>query len=193
MSQGTFVYFIKPVGFDGPIKIGCSRHPTTRLAQLATWSPFPLEVIATFPGDQRDEKFLHGCFVESHTHHEWFLVTPLLKATIEKIVATGSLTTARNELAVKGKISTERQRQRSPDYREFCSYNHRVRFALDRVSKSSGGRWRAPRDVCAILERWVGNSYRKYVGVRPSSEEFDRLEQYLADPAAQSLCESEAA
>lgn len=38
--RNTHVYFIKPIGMDGPIKIGCSDKPARRLITLAAWSPF---------------------------------------------------------------------------------------------------------------------------------------------------------
>lgn len=44
------VYFIRPVGMDGPVKIGGSGVPKNRLNNLMTWSPFPLEVAATDDG-----------------------------------------------------------------------------------------------------------------------------------------------
>jgi hypothetical protein len=57
-----YVYFIKPVGMDGPIKIGCSNIPEHRLVSLSMWSPFPLEIIGKTPGNLKDEGFLHRCF-----------------------------------------------------------------------------------------------------------------------------------
>ena len=42
----TYVYFIKPIGMDGPIKIGCSVSPDRRRETLEWWCPFPLEILA---------------------------------------------------------------------------------------------------------------------------------------------------
>ena len=51
MRQQRYVYFIKPVGMEGPIKIGCSIMPTERLEGLAVWSPFPLEIVAAIQAE----------------------------------------------------------------------------------------------------------------------------------------------
>lgn len=68
----SFVYFLRPIGMNGPIKIGCSAKPHLRLAAYFPWSPYPLEIAATIPGDERLERRFHAKFVDDHTHHEWF-------------------------------------------------------------------------------------------------------------------------
>lgn len=79
------VYFIKPIGMDTPIKIGCSANPDSRKAQLETWSPFALEIIAQIPGDEIVERRFHALFRHSHERREWFTATPDLLATIAEI------------------------------------------------------------------------------------------------------------
>lgn len=49
MTRAMTVYFVKPVGMDGPIKIGCTTTPAARIESLTIWSPFPLEVLVTIP------------------------------------------------------------------------------------------------------------------------------------------------
>jgi hypothetical protein len=80
------VYFIRPIGMKGPIKIGCSFSPTGRKSSLETWSPFPLEVVAEIDGGEQLERRFHQRFIASHKHREWFDWTPELGATIEAIV-----------------------------------------------------------------------------------------------------------
>lgn len=72
---------------DGPIKIGCSKDPQTRLALYMCWAPIPLEVVALLPGDYRLEQRFHARFLDQHTHHEWFSASPALTATIAAIRA----------------------------------------------------------------------------------------------------------
>lgn len=72
------IYFIKPIGMEGPIKIGVSVDTEARCAQLAHWSPFPLEVVLTIPGDRATEKALHDQFADDHSHGEWFHASPQL-------------------------------------------------------------------------------------------------------------------
>lgn len=50
------VYFIKPVGLAGPIKIGCSYSPEKRRSALDCWSPFALEIIAQIDGGANLER-----------------------------------------------------------------------------------------------------------------------------------------
>lgn len=66
------VYFIKPVGMDGPIKVGCSLSPDMRRKTLETWSPFALEVVAEIEGDFDLEARFHALFQETHQRREWF-------------------------------------------------------------------------------------------------------------------------
>lgn len=81
------VYFIKPVGMDGPVKIGCSAKPPVRRATLAAWSPFPLEIAAEIEGDLYLEARFHKRFIAARSHAEWFMATPELLSTIEQIKA----------------------------------------------------------------------------------------------------------
>lgn len=79
-----FVYFIRPVGALGPVKIGCSRSPPMRLEQLAEWSPVPLEVVARMSGDFTIEGRLHRKFQHDFMHHEWFRWS----AELEEVIAS---------------------------------------------------------------------------------------------------------
>lgn len=79
------VYFIKPIGMDGPIKIGCSRSPYKRLDSLELWSPFRLELLTDIAGDGPLERQFHAMFAEDHIHHEWFAWSPRLEWTIQSI------------------------------------------------------------------------------------------------------------
>src|SRR3546814_2529964 len=72
MSRDRFVYFIKPVGMGGPVKIGCSYSPDARRNTLDTWSPFALEVVATIKGDEEMERRFHAKFQDTHERREWF-------------------------------------------------------------------------------------------------------------------------
>lgn len=87
MKVNRYVYFVRPVGMDGPIKIGTSRKPDTRLLELAVWSPWPLEMIGAAPGNAAAESLLHRCFSEQHSHREWFRTSPLLLRIIDRILS----------------------------------------------------------------------------------------------------------
>lgn len=77
-----YVYFIKPVGLLGPIKIGHSVRPKERLGAMMQWSPIPLELVLTFDAPFSMERNIHECFADAHSHREWFHATPRLVAAI---------------------------------------------------------------------------------------------------------------
>jgi hypothetical protein len=79
------IYFIKPVGMPGPVKIGCSDVPTKRLKELSTWSPFPLEIVAVTEGTFELESNVHACFADTHSHREWFHASDRLTAVMARI------------------------------------------------------------------------------------------------------------
>lgn len=81
------VYFIKPIGMDGPIKIGCSAAPERRREGLELWCPIPLEIIAEIEGDRQLERRFHSRFLGCYIRHEWFNATPELVETIAAIRA----------------------------------------------------------------------------------------------------------
>ncbi len=85
------VYFLRPVGQLGPVKIGCSVLPDLRLETLTTWSPVRLELICSVPGTHKDERTLHGMFAKHHVHGEWFGASKELLALIGHCQATGAL------------------------------------------------------------------------------------------------------
>lgn len=91
MTTPTFLYFLKPVGMMGPIKIGCSKFPESRLASVALWSPVPVETITVVPGGFREENMLHRQFANFRLHGEWFAANDGLLEIINSAIATGEL------------------------------------------------------------------------------------------------------
>lgn len=88
MTRPVFVYFLRPIGQDGPVKIGSSVAPEVRLATYMHWSPLPLEIAATLQVAKRSvEGRFHSAFRHLHTHHEWFRADPALTAAIDAIRA----------------------------------------------------------------------------------------------------------
>lgn len=83
----TVVYFIRPVGMNGPIKIGCSQNPLLRLRTFEAWCPFPLENVAQIEGNHNLERRFHAKFREQHSHCEWFHWSQELEDTISAINA----------------------------------------------------------------------------------------------------------
>jgi hypothetical protein len=79
------IYFLRPVGFEGPIKIGCSAWPGDRLLSLAKWSPFPIELMTQGIGDHTLERALHRLFAADRSHKEWFRTSAPLMSGIEAV------------------------------------------------------------------------------------------------------------
>lgn len=183
-KRATLVYFIKPVGADGPIKIGCSYVPQNRLIDLTAWAPQPLELIGAVPGTLQDEGFLHRCFADLHSHREWFRADPRLTSAIKSILSAGNLDAARSSLTPCGKIRPSTRPAWTEDRRKRRSYSSRVLRAEKTLrAKDEKGAWHAPYDISAIFSRWDR-------GTTPSQVELARIEEYLAEPAAHSVVPS---
>lgn len=187
MTQCKFVYFIRPVGHEGPIKIGCSGVPSGRLLSLMAWSPIDLEIIAQVPGDFAMEHQVHCRFARDHLRHEWFRATPSLLAFISTVQATGKLD-AIHDLPVTGSLrGAASGRQWSAERRAYMSYCLRINGAERRLRKQGAGvGWCCPKDVDGIMARWDGHG-RGVSPVQPTPADMARLDEYLASPAEHSI------
>jgi hypothetical protein len=85
--MGPYVYFMRPKGMAGPVKIGHSFMPTERLLTYNAISPFPLEIVALYEGQRWVENQFHLLFEDLHSHHEWFRASPEIDAVIAQINA----------------------------------------------------------------------------------------------------------
>lgn len=178
-----FIYFLRPIGQVGPIKIGCSSHPKNRLEGLMSWAPIPLEIIATIPGDFDLEKNIHECFAEDFSHHEWFHASDRVADFVGK-VAAGVPVEEAVDLSKRTKIPNGKH---DPKVKLRTSYSHKFSWASRKVNKAKRDAYYSPpEDVQGILDRWTGWHPRvAYVEQRdPSPSEFARLDEVLADPFA---------
>jgi len=175
-----FVYFIKPIGLDGPVKIGCSMVPENRLINLTVWSPWPLEILVTIPGGQPLEANIHDCFADSHSHREWFRSTPRLRKLIDDL-KSGLGIEAALDLSDRKANLRNRNRFYGNDVKLRMSYRMRVNWAERQLrKKDENGAWDSPADVQDILDRWSG--YGNQASVQPTPEQFARLDEFLSDP-----------
>jgi hypothetical protein len=78
----SYVYFIQR-GVDGPIKIGYSRKPKSRLSQLQSAFPETLRMLGVIPGDKAKERALHDRFDGIRVKGEWFAPDRSLIALIK--------------------------------------------------------------------------------------------------------------
>ena len=64
------LYVIGPP--TGPVKIGISTSPETRLVALQTACPYKLSVLCEMPGAAFEEAAVHSFFAEYRLEGEWF-------------------------------------------------------------------------------------------------------------------------
>lgn len=84
-NTGDIVYFLRAGDF---IKIGkATGTPDSRISQLKTGCPFPIEVAATMIGGYDEERSLHKRFAAIRAHGEWFHAAPALLEFIGSIGA----------------------------------------------------------------------------------------------------------
>jgi hypothetical protein len=81
------IYVVKPVGFDGPFKIGATSNVPQRLRHLSNASPFPLELVCTHPGGIELEHRIHASLRSSHLRCEWFSDSAAVRGLIEQLKA----------------------------------------------------------------------------------------------------------
>lgn len=175
-----FVYFIQPV-IGGPIKIGFSRSPQTRLRSLMCWSAFELRLRATTPGDYALEQRLQVYFAEAHSHLEWFHPTKELEALVSGLETGLALDDLIDLSNVQMKPGANPGLQRTDDNRLLHSYAGRLFHARKAAGEGNAYAVALPRDVDQILSAW---STKYGEGKRPTAEQFARLDQVIADPAA---------
>lgn len=175
--MSTYVYFVRPIGLPGPVKIGWSQSPVGRLETLMSWSPFPLEIIGHVPGTMKDEGYLHRCFWQQRSHGEWFHHSSELQVAIDRVLTLGVVP---RDIVPVDILESRPGRQRGEESKLKMSYIMRVDWAL-RKMRTEDGYFRAPSDVQKILSDWSGH-YRQGA-VRPTAEQFERLEAYLNDPS----------
>jgi hypothetical protein len=173
-----YVYFIRPVGMDSPVKIGTSWDPESRLATLGTWSPLPLEIALKIPGGLDEEKYLHNHFAADHSHHEWFRASPELLSVMADLKAGLPLSDLVDTTVEASLIRRARYVGRSakPEWhRQRKSYRLRFAFAQHKASIPGAGLTSIPRDCAAILNAWSADCI-------PTASDFARLDEVLSDP-----------
>lgn len=85
--MSSYVYFIRVMRADGPVKIGVSRRPQNRLLTMRACCPDRLDLAAILEGGETLERRFHAAFHADHLHHEWFSGSAKMDDTIAAIVA----------------------------------------------------------------------------------------------------------
>jgi hypothetical protein len=79
------IYFVRPIGAYGPVKIGIANDVQQRLNILTAQSPLLLEIAAAMEGGKEIECRLHERFISQQSHYEWFHWSPDLQEVIDAI------------------------------------------------------------------------------------------------------------
>ena len=177
------VYFMRPVGMPGPIKIGCSSVPLSRVEVLSVWSPFPLEIAVAISGSWALEQALHSVFAECHSHREWFFATPKLLRLIDALKSGTPIEEAVDLTASTGSIRLKQKRKEyTPQQRSRLSYMGKLRHARARQERAEGlveDALSEPIDIVDFLGIYSG---WKRDGHNLTQSEVGRLEEVIARP-----------
>ncbi|MDV4166222.1 GIY-YIG nuclease family protein [Rhizobium leguminosarum] len=191
-NKGKYVYFMRPVGMEGPIKIGCTLYPHHRLVQLTIWSPFKLEILHMEEGSHTLERNLHKCFADCHSHHEWFHPEPRLLEAISKFKSGMKIADVIDLTDERGSIHANR-----PQVPEvligYRSLTMKLTWALKRARAKSKHHVHIPRDIDRIMAAWSGVwSYNvRTEPVRPTAEQFKRVQEFIDDPHSHCVTEEQ--
>lgn len=170
------VYFMKPIGMAGPIKVGCSIAPESRLKSLDIWSPFPLEIIATAEGGNGHERAVHWHLRDDRLHGEWFSASARLLDLIAFVKASGALPPL--ETPPYGKTGRGRGANPGRDH-ELSLAKARLTRRIHRAERHAWGFWdreRRPQWVMDVHDSWQGA-----FTPMPDAETMLRIEEYISD------------
>jgi hypothetical protein len=186
------IYFLRPVGQLGPVKIGCSICPESRLDVFTLWSPVPLEVAASVPGSHSDERRLHAMFDRHHVHGEWFNASKELVQLITYCELHGKLPKLPNIELVSWRRRIHKRAQTRPikpidkdawakeiraDYEagipspEICDRHDIAAATMLKMVRRAGGEVRRnqsgpddPERALRIVERYQGGETLQEIG-----------------------------
>jgi hypothetical protein len=144
------IYFIKPIGMEGPIKIGCSADAAMRMDGLASWSPFPLELVVSVVGDFKDESLIHQCFHEFRSHREWFHANVRLAKLMSDLASGVPLALALDQSTRVVEKRNCGGAQWSEGMRRSMSVMHRIDAAAKRRGLNYYGQ--APAHLTDLIE-----------------------------------------
>lgn len=138
------VYFIRPVGADGPIKIGFTTQFKKRWQGLQAGSPVALEVVAVIAGGADLEARLHAAVLEDRSHGEWFRPTERVRGLMLLAMA-GSIDL--DALPPPVRLQTPRTKGWSAQQRYGARLTHRLRFVRNERD--------VPADVSEAADRYI--------------------------------------
>ena len=143
MSQtSSRVYAI--AGCNGLVKIGVSYSVANRLKNLRTMCCCPLELLASGPGREKEERALHLLFADVREHGEWFRLNDEDLAELKEILADESqLASLVQEYSSKMPKNLQRSDKPKPKRRGAGTYqtNNTKRGGSVRIGTSVKCKW----------------------------------------------------
>lgn len=172
-----FVYFVKPVGQLGPIKVGHSIYPPSRLVSLQTWSPVELELVSQFEGSLETERAIHERFAQWQVRGEWFEPVDDL-VSLAHGIRDGLSIDDLVDLSIKTGKLFRKPNTKSPKAMIVGSYKLRVERARQYAGGVRGKPVELPDDVRAILGS-AGGYRQDYRDL--THHEISVLEKFISD------------
>ncbi len=145
-----YVYVIHATGTNR-IKLGYTTNPQGRLAALQTASPFPLQMLACWPGSRAREKRLHRYMAQFRQVGEWFEVPPFVGLKLWELVTKGNVT---GEVKKSSAVKAEPRVLAKPT--QYIKRSDDPKRPCVEAVKASVGTWN-------IRLRW----WKKSAGTRP--------------------------
>lgn len=117
----SFVYFIRSGEF---VKIGLSRQPDRRRAEMDAYCPIRPQLVATLEGSRFLEHRIHFLLRHLHVRREWFRWAPEIALLIEGgIPSTDSLPSARDIRLTRESLGMVHLKRRAVEsVRASCLY-----------------------------------------------------------------------
>lgn len=160
------VYFIRPAGERGPIKIGCSSAPHERLKAYAAWSPQVLEIAALLEGGEELAHRFHGQFAHLRLHHEWFKADPAIDAVIAAInTRTFDVETLGPPARLRQERGWTEESRRAASYARKLERLRKRGVVIPPEVQAATYQWRMPLEEVerrrAIIREFVDRSLKK--------------------------------
>lgn len=166
------VYFVRPVGLSGPIKIGHSIDVPGRIQTLSAWAPFELELVAKIEGGTVRERQFHALLREHHSHREWFHPHPEVLAVVDAVAGGRFDIGALPQPICLGSTGKTRRRRSAVSLRS-ASVGRRLSSVVERLGAKD-----SLRDTAAQLRSELYFLWRK--AAKDQHARLDAIEAFLS-------------
>lgn len=169
-SEG-FVYVIHAVGTNR-IKVGHTLTPEARLKDLQTGSPFPLRMLACWPGSVTIERRIHTALAEFRQAGEWFAPPPFIAHRILVAVKKQDQLITPIVAAARSKDPSNKLPQQQQ------SVNDWLKSILPLLNPGAWWEFRTPKQSHVVRLRWrVGRKKVPYSFSQFGKWEIEALKQ----------------